>query len=721
MSMPAAALLTRPFSGLKAEADTAKDKDGDKDKSRKRSKASEDDDNEFGNTIDTPLLSEYMSVQGNSMVVLRGVGLLTGLDGTGGDPSPSAMRTQLQNEMARRGVKNARRILADSNTALVVVTAYLPPMVRKGQRFDVRVALPPNSNAKSLKGGWLLETRLFEEQNISGQTSLKAQEYAVCGGAVLTSLGVREDREKKQAELMSGTIPGGAISKVDRDLSIVLRTEKRSIRNSKRIADAVSARFHRYNSFGQRIVCAEAKTDAQIQLKAHEQYRNNFPRYQSVIRNIAFNETEVARRIRMEQLARNILDPELCQTAALQLEAIGEESIPFLKDALESEHFEVRFQAAQALAYLSDASGVAVLTDAAREQPAFRVYALVALSVIDDADAVVALRELMNAPDMETRYGAFRALKESEPLDPSLHPIEFQNRFTVHVIDSTGAPMVHATRRRSPEVVLFGARQGLILKAVLNAGRNIRVMGESGSSQVDVILYQLNTEPQRARVPNELFAILKACGDFGATYPDIVQLLIEAEQQRNLAGTFGIDRLPQAGRLYVARTDNDSASDDSTSGAESAEADPDDENARRLGSARQIPGLFDELGEDELKELETDEKLESLDFSAVAERDQSRPSTAPGTNPVDPEMSGPTDGDTDSSESSPAGDSTKSAADSTAVQKPETADTMSAETVTDSDADSLPEPEGTEPRKRFHFRWWNRVTQPFGGLEEPEP
>jgi HEAT repeat protein len=63
-------------------------------------------------------------------------------------------------------------------------------------------------------------------------------------------------------------------------------------------------------------------------------------------------------------LARDILDPEKCQNivsgvaacpTALQLEAIGDEAIPFLKDALESDSFDVRFQAAQSLAYLGNA------------------------------------------------------------------------------------------------------------------------------------------------------------------------------------------------------------------------------------------------------------------------------------------------------------------------------------------------------------------------------
>jgi flagellar basal body P-ring protein FlgI len=640
MSMPGAAMLADRFGGEKEPKETEdKDKDNDKDKKKSKSRL-DDEDDDFGTSVKTPLLSEYMSVQGNTVITLRGVGLVTGLNRTGGDPSPSALRTQLQNEMTRRNVKDGKRILASQDTALVVVTAYLPAMVRKGQRFDVRVAIPPQAKATSLKGGWLLETRMFEEQNIEGRGALKGHEYAVAGGAILTNLGVNGSSEERQGELMYGTIPGGAISRTERDLSIVLRREKKGFRNSKRIADAVSERFNRYNNFGQKIPCAEAKQDDLISLKVHPQYINNFPRYQAVIRSIAFNESDVARRIRVEKLARDILDPEQAQACALQLEAIGDGGIPFLKDALESTNFEVRFQAAQSLAYLGDGSGISILKEAARDQPAFRVYAFVAMSVIDDADSVLALRELMDSSSMETRYGAFRALKELDPNDPWLHPAVFGSRFLLHVIDAPGEPMVHVTRRRSPEVIIFGPDQELRLPVVLNAGRHIRVIGDTGEHEVDVILYKLNEEPERQRVSNRVADVVRACGDLGATYPDIVQLLIEAEQQHNFVGQFGIDRMPQAGRMYLT---------DGAAAAAAAE-ELEDESGKQIGSSRLLPELFDELDEEELRENETEEKLSRLNFDDVQKQDAKADAKAGSTGKTKADSPEASESDSDAGE-----------------------------------------------------------------------
>ena len=708
MSMPGAAMMANRFSKddeKKAEEES---------KSKKSKKKGKEEDNDFGNHIDTPLLSEYMSVQGNTMIVLRGVGLVTGLNGTGGDPSPSALRTQLQNEMSRRGVNDAKRILASRDTAMVVVTAYLPAMVRKGQRFDVRVALPPNSNAKSLKGGWLLETRMFEEQNVEGRGSLKGHNYAVAGGAILTSLGVKDNREERQAELMSGAIPGGAISLTDRDLSIILRTEKRGSRNSLRVAEAVSERFYRYNKYGQRISCAEAKDDARVVLKTHDQYINNFPRYQAVIRSLALNESDVARRIRMEMLARDILDVEKCQNivagvaacpTALQLEAIGDEAIPFLTDALESDSFDVRFQAAQSLAYLGNAEGVEVLHEAARDQPAFRVYALVALSVVDDADAVLALRELMSEKALETRYGAFRALKELDPHDPSLNPIEYEHRFIVYAIDSKGEPMVHVTRRRAPEIVLFGTEQALRLPAVLNAGRNIRIMGETGQHDVEVIFYQLNAEPKRQKVPNRMIDILRTCGNLGATYPDIVQMMIEAEQQHNFVGQFGIDRLPQAGRLYTKNVDSPSPEDE--------------EDVKRIGNSKMIPELFDELDEDELKENESDEKLMNLNFEEVRKEDAKQSKNPAESKPSEEaEVTGEKKSETSSEETSGDDADSEPSLTNEESEGPKSEESDS-EDSTSGESEAPEETESEAPKKSFRERLFGKKKSSVSGLSEP--
>ena len=58
-----------------------------------------------------------------------------------------------------------------------------------------------------------------------------------------------------------------------------------------------------------------------------------------------------------------------------------------------------QFYAAEALAYLDETSAVGVLAEVARDEPAFRVNALAALSAMDDATAYDALRSLLEVEE----------------------------------------------------------------------------------------------------------------------------------------------------------------------------------------------------------------------------------------------------------------------------------------------------------------------------------
>ena len=113
---------------------------------------------DFKTTVETPLIGDYVTFAGLNLVTLEGVGLVTGLDGTGGDPPPSVYRTRIYQEMKRRGVTNPNTILRSPNTALVIVRGYLPPLIRKSEHFDIEVRVPEGSQATRLNGGWRVET-----------------------------------------------------------------------------------------------------------------------------------------------------------------------------------------------------------------------------------------------------------------------------------------------------------------------------------------------------------------------------------------------------------------------------------------------------------------------------------------------------------------------------------------------------------------------------------
>lgn len=555
-----------PSKLLRSQSPDKQDEDAEK-----LSDLKEDDekDKEFETKVETPMVGDYAGFGNLNLVTLEGVGLVVGLDGTGGDPPPSTYREILADDMRRRGIDDPETILRSPNTTLVIVRAYLPPMVRKGEAFDVEVRIPEGDTTTSLNGGWLLETELSESAIVPGQGVMKGHILAKAKGPILVTSG--EGKSDSTGLKRRGKILGGGTSKKDRDLRIQLRSDFRSVRQSKRIADKIGQRFFAYNESGLREPLAKPLTDQTIELKVMSRYKDNYPRYLEVIRNIAFRETPVARHVRMEKLKSQLLDPDKTELAALQLEAIGNDAIPILRTGLKHPDLEVRFNSAVALAYLGQAEAVPVLGEAAVKERAFRVYALAALSTVDDGESHLLLRNLTNAQadesgkttdSAELRYGAFRALWTLDKRDPYLNgewmkdPNSDRELFALHTLPTTGEPIIHLTQHRRSEIVLFGDDQRFKTPMAVRAGNHILVTAQPGTDRIVISKYQAGQPDKRKEVSTRVADVIRTAVEFGASYPDIAQLLLQATKQQNLAGRMEIDALPQGGREYVRKEDS---------------------------------------------------------------------------------------------------------------------------------------------------------------------
>jgi flagellar basal body P-ring protein FlgI len=495
------------------------------------------------------LLGDYISVSGYTMVQLEAVGLVAGLEGTGEDIPASPYRTALLEDMKKRRIPEPNSLLRTTDAALVLVRGYLPPLIKKGERFDLEIALPDGSRSTSLAGGWLLEADLKEHATVQGGGVREGKLMARAGGPVLIASG-----EGKQggANLKHGTIPGGAIyvGQENRNLVAMVRNDVQSAKMTHRIAQRIGERFHDYDNHGLQRPLAKALTDRKIELIVHDRYRDNYNRYLQVIRNIALRETPVERHLRIQEQRESLLNPEKCEQAALALEAVGAESLPMLKEALKSPIFECRFRAAEALAYMGDSAGVDTLKEAADKEPAFRVFSLAAMSTLDDGKSFTSLIDLMNHDSLETKYGAFRALSTASPDDPNVRGEKMNGGFSLHIVDSKGPPLIHLTQRQKAELVLFGAGQEFKLPFIARAGHRIIVRGEPGGSTIHVTRIAAGEEVQSRDVSTRISDVIRACCEFNASYPDIVQLLLQAQAAHNLPGHIGIDELPRAGRVY---------------------------------------------------------------------------------------------------------------------------------------------------------------------------
>src|SRR3990172_2750608 len=151
-------------------------------------------------------IRDVTQVEGERGNQLRGLGLVVGLDGTGGT---SLATQQMAVDMLQRlgvGSKIVTEFKTDNvfksnNIAMVMVTAELPAFARRGSTVDVTVSA---IDADSLQGGVLLLTPL---DGADGETYAVAQGSLSIGGVGASG----KAASTQQNHLTVGRIPDGAI------------------------------------------------------------------------------------------------------------------------------------------------------------------------------------------------------------------------------------------------------------------------------------------------------------------------------------------------------------------------------------------------------------------------------------------------------------------------------------------------------------------------------
>jgi hypothetical protein len=531
-----------------------------------------DEDIEHDKDLDAVKVIRDIATVGNvNDVQLSGVGLVTGLDKTGGGSPPSLWRNMLEESLRKKGVQNVKAVMNSEETALVLISANLPAGTRKGDRIDVQVSLPPQSGATSLRGGYLQETALknFDTtQHLSlggpaGNKLLQGHTLARARGSLVVGFGSGDDPTK----LKGGRIWQGAIALADRPFFLTLNNDQKFYRVASAVADQLNLTFH--EDAKKRLILLQQLTDGLnekfqpggsghlaraynkevVQLHLPWEYRLNATRFLRVALLVPLRDTpDVMLRYR-QKLEERLLDPAHTITAALRLEALGADSIPALKRGLESNHPLVRFAAAEALAYLGNPAGgeeLAALAMAERTAP-LRAYCLGALTALNEAVSHVKLAQMMSAPDASLRYGAFRALREIDPSDPRLQGVLMNESYWLHQLAPGSPSMVHVATTHRAEVVLFGDEPFLKSPLKIMAGAEFTVTAEADDTRCTVSRFSLKqATPDRHQCTLRLRDVLEKVAEMGGTYADAVDLLKQAHEGGVLSCPLWVDAVPQA-------------------------------------------------------------------------------------------------------------------------------------------------------------------------------
>lgn len=474
---------------------------------------------------------------------IEGATLVRGLHGTGADEPPSSYQQLVLNDLSRdiERKRTAKSEIASLNTAIVLLETIVPPGAQKGDRLDATIKLLPNSEASSIQNGYVEDAEMY--QYMTADIVRRGYRLGVVNGFVTLDPNLIE--KGSPLAYKQGKIIGGAVVTRPRPIWLELKEDERSAGVAQRIEDVINKRFSytRPGYAGKKKV-AEAKAGAaRINLEIPEEYRDNVIRYVNVVCAISFYETTDELNDRVDRLSEQLLNPENSEFAAIQLEAIGSSNakvVDAIRRGLDSTNDAVRFNSTITAAYFNirqDRPKVAkILTDFARESAKYRPAALATLGVTmkTSFDVDAELRKLLSESNIETRYGAFRALWTRNPTDYMIQGENMADQFSYHCLNSGGTPYVHITQSTRPEIVLFNADQ-IYLRGEVDVEANPRLTIRTEDNDVIVKRYESGDGiDEQRRVSYKVDDVIRALVELGGTYPDVVSFLTQAKTKKLL-------------------------------------------------------------------------------------------------------------------------------------------------------------------------------------------
>ncbi|GJQ29844.1 MAG: hypothetical protein HBSAPP03_17280 [Phycisphaerae bacterium] len=470
-------------------------------------------------------------LRGVQPVLVSGLGLVVGLNGTGGDILPEGVAATMEREMGLMGVgtkdafrgtalegKSPREVLRDRNTAVVVVQAAIPPGMPANATFDLVVRA---LNATSLEGGTLWTTQL----RLGGASVFGGVQARVLGkarGPIFINPFAERGREQEGVTRTAGRVLDGGWVTDPFDIELVL--DSNSHARARAVVSAINGRFPQ--GPGDPVQTARGRTvnesGGSIALHIPRRYRTQPGEFLELVSHLSIDPSFP------EQQAKRLVEgvkaePALAEDASWCLEAIGARALPMIRELYEYPELAPRMAGLKAGARLNDALAAGPLKEIARTgQGTVRTKAVELLGQLDGGPTVdLALQELLSEP-LTVRVAAYEALAarvtrmqvrrlqqslgaagDAVRVSPTRLEVMAQERWPRRNFQGLerrqvggkffldlvpfGEPLVYVTQQGQPRIVLFGADQSLKRPAVVSAWDDrLTILTEEGTTAVRV-------------------------------------------------------------------------------------------------------------------------------------------------------------------------------------------------------------------------------------------
>lgn len=511
-----------------------------------------------------PVLADTIGAQatlsGMEPVVCTGYGLVVGLAGTGSTEVPLSVRAELEGEMLRLGVGRGEgplsgvspgKILADPNTAVVLVEAVIPPAAPEGATFDVRVQVLPGTAATSLEGGRLYSTDLYQGVVVPGGPA--RDPVATARGTVFINpfIDPAEGSTGIVDKTVGRVLNGGTVSTRFRP---VLLLDNPSHSRARALTAAINQRFLRSSD----TPVARGKDDETIEVLVPPMYRERSDEFFRIIEHLRVD------RAFPEQWARRFAEalketPDLAEDLKWCLVAVGDVAIPQVRSLYSFPERVPRMAALEAGARLGDVTTRPHLEEIVLDGPAsIRTDAIRLLGRLPtDPRVNTFLRDLLDSTDLDVRIAAYEALDERG--DAWIERARMGDKFRLDIVPASDE-MVYVTLQRRPKIVLFGDPE-ILRPSFVSAWDGRLLISSEGSQDVIRTFYRDYRGGTRAEVYELVDTRLAALVEYFThrttpeepdpgldfSYSETVGALYEIVQAGGIDGVF----VPETDRLAL--------------------------------------------------------------------------------------------------------------------------------------------------------------------------
>ncbi len=406
-------------------------------------------------------------------VPISGWGIVVGLENSGSGEIPPRivnevrkyLRGKIKLIVRRRGTTyiSVKDFMADPDTAMVQLKAFVPAGAPVGTRIDVQVEAWPRTQTTSLEGGLLLPVDMHIDRGIETEDMFQ-KSYARAEGMIFVNPFIDIEKPGEKSKLRSGRILGGAT--LSRKMPVRLEFYDPNYFDASLIQNRINQRF---KSRGAKVAIAKNREFIEINIPAR--WKHNYRRFLELLMHLPVRGGAGASDVLAANMADAMTKPGAnCRELSLVWEAMGKEVLPTVQQYYSSSSKSVAYYSVKTGLRLGDSklAGPEVIRFASSPSP-FQIAAIRELGSFPQLlRANKVLRKLLDDPRAMVRVAAYESLLERGDYS-SVHRIgigteaeETEPAFVVDVVNSSREFVIYATSFKTPKMVLFG--NGMPLK-----------------------------------------------------------------------------------------------------------------------------------------------------------------------------------------------------------------------------------------------------------------